>query len=135
MNEYRQNLLKEIGINDLETVLSSADWYRISKKGNLSEDFMREFKEEIYWGVVYVKQILSDDFLIELQDTINWTFYFMSIKCSYPIMKKFITKAELFYFRQFELSHFNEQQINELQRIIDLKYIFQKDKIKLEKTI
>ena len=50
-------------------------------------------------------------------------------------MKKFITKAEPHYFRIFKLSHFNEQQINELQRILDLKYVFQKNKIKLEKTI
>ena len=95
---------------------------------------MREFKEEIHWRDVYYHQTLSDDFLIELQDTMNWTLYFINANSSFSIMKKYITKADHLYYQHFKLSHFNDQQINELQRILDLKNTFQKEKFKLKKT-
>ena len=134
MNEYRQKLLKEIGINKSESLLEYDDWYDISDNGILSEDFMREFKEEIYWGNVYSEQALSDDFIIEIQDKMIWGAYFMLAKPSFTIAKKFITKTNLLHHDTYNLSHFNEQQINELQRIINLKCVFQTNKIKLEKA-
>ena len=135
MNEYRQKLLKSIGVNYPESTLDNEDWFNISESYKLTDEFIREFKYDILWKVLFSKQVLSDEFLIEIQDTINWTDYFIYASSSFAIMKKFIAKAEPHYFRIFKLSHFNEQQINELQRILDLKYVFQKNKIKLEKTI
>ena len=135
MNEYRQNLLKEIGIFKDELVLAYTDWYVISCSGKLSEEFMKEFNEEIHWGDLFSHQVLSNYFLIEIQNVINWTAYFTNANSSFFIMKKFIFKANPYFFQHFNISHFNEQQINELQRIIDLKNVFRKDEIKLKKTI
>ena len=134
MSENRRKLLKEIGINKYEIFLSYSNWQVISSSGKLSEEFMKEFIGELHWNVVLTKQVLSDDFLIEIQDKMNWTVYFMYANSSFFIMKKFILKAKTIYFKRFKVSHFNEQQINELQRILDLKNIFRKDEIKLEKT-
>jgi hypothetical protein len=49
-------------------------------------------------------------------------------------MKKFLLKAypvHSGYVGQFKTSHFNEHQINQLQRILDLHNIFKKDKFEL----
>ena len=134
MNEYRQKLLKEIGIKISESNLSYEDWLIISSNGKLSEEFMREFKQKIHWRVTYIHQTLSDDFLIELQDTMNWSYYFILAKPSFTIAKKFITKTNPRYFDSFNLSHFDDIQINKLQRILDVKNVFQKNNIKLKKT-
>ena len=134
MNEYRQKLLKEIGIKISESNLSYEDWLIISSNGKLSEEFMREFKQKIHWRVTYIHQTISDDFLIELQDTMNWSYYFILAKPSFTIAKKFITKTNPRYFDSFNLSHFDDIQINKLQRILDVKNVFQKNNIKLKKT-
>jgi hypothetical protein len=128
MNEYRRKLLNEIGINNSELY---ADWFKISRSGKLSEEFIREFKDIINWGNLCVNQVLSDDFLIEFQDNINWTTYFMNVDSSFFIMKKFLLKSYPVHSGYFKTSHFNEYQINELQRILDLHNIFKKDKFKL----
>jgi hypothetical protein len=125
MFEYRRKLLKEIGITKSEFALLYADWFKISRSGNLSEKFIREFKDNIHWGNLCINQKLSDDFLIEFQEMINWTEYFMFNDSSFTIMKKFITKAIIDCDYHFRLSHFNENQRNEIQRIIKLKNIFQ----------
>jgi hypothetical protein len=135
MNKYRQKLLNEIGITKEESILKFEDWFNISTSSKLSEEFIREFKDLFHWNEIRYHHNLSDDFLIEFQDRLNWTIFFMNVHSSFRITKKFIMKADSSYFQYFKLSHFNEHQINELQRILDLHNIFRKDKFKLEKII
>lgn len=47
-------------------------WYAISKRQNLSEDFIREFKDKVDWGLISWHQHLSQEFIYEFYDKIDW---------------------------------------------------------------
>jgi hypothetical protein len=45
--------------------LHYSDWYRISRNCELSEDFIKEFKDKVNWCRISAFQYLSEEFLIE----------------------------------------------------------------------
>jgi len=46
-------------------------WWVISDDYELSEDFIREFKDRVIWFLIFRYQRLSEEFLIEFIDEIN----------------------------------------------------------------
>ena len=48
------------------------DWFFISGYQNLSEDFIRLFKDKVGWNEIVRKQKLSEDFLEENADKVHW---------------------------------------------------------------
>ena len=38
----------------------------------LSEDFIREFKDDVYWINISIYQKLSEDFIREFKDKVDW---------------------------------------------------------------
>lgn len=44
----------------------------ICEKQTLSEDFIREFKDQVSWNWICEKQNLSEDFIREFRDKVNW---------------------------------------------------------------
>jgi hypothetical protein len=135
MIKYRKRLLESIGITEPEPFLTHKEWISISRLGDLTDDFIREFNEDIYWSYLFLHQKISDDLLIEFEHRIDWTWYFLRVNSSFSIIKKYITRCEPDYLDQAELSHFSKLQLQEIQRILDFKNIFQNNKIKIEKTI
>ena len=47
-------------------------WYWVSQHQHLSEDFIREFKDRVHWGCISVYQNLSEDFIREFKDRVDW---------------------------------------------------------------
>ena len=72
MNEHRQNLIEQLGIKKMEKELTNFDWLDISRFCKLSEDFIREFNNEVKWNYISLKQVLSEDFIREFIDEIKW---------------------------------------------------------------
>lgn len=54
------------------TSLSEVDWEEISIHRKLSEDFIREFKDEVHWTYISAFQNLSENFIREFQDYVDW---------------------------------------------------------------
>ena len=49
------------------------NWDRISFYENeLSEDFIREFKDKVNWEILSFYQTLSEDFIRKLKNKVNW---------------------------------------------------------------
>jgi hypothetical protein len=91
----------------------------------LSENFIREFQSELLWTDVTASQNLSDSFIIEFKDKIDWKVYFEHKNASFDIMKKFIFKTDFEYITEFNISHLNDSQIKEIEKLLKLKKIFQ----------
>ena len=47
-------------------------WYWVSQHQHLSEDFIREFKDRVHWGCISDYQNLSADFIREFKDRVDW---------------------------------------------------------------
>lgn len=47
-------------------------WNSIEKEGNLSENFMREHKDNINWTKICRHQTLSENFILEMEDYIDF---------------------------------------------------------------
>ena len=124
MNEYRLQLFLEMGVKIPERSLSYDNWRLVSCSPNLTEEFIREFKEELIWYEISAYQNLSIDFLNEFKNRIDWSVYFCLKEKDFQVMKKFITKAESLQFRNIETSHLNEQQKQELLKILKFKSLF-----------
>ena len=56
--------------------MDEINWYYISKKQNLSESFIREFKNKVNWEDISERQNLSKEFLREFKDKIYWKSFF-----------------------------------------------------------
>ncbi len=48
------------------------DWYWISARQRLSEEFIEEFKDKVYWDLISEFQRLSEDFIREFKDKVDW---------------------------------------------------------------
>ena len=47
-------------------------WYWVSQHQHLSEDFIREFKDRVHWGCISDYQNPSEDFIREFKDRVDW---------------------------------------------------------------
>ena len=56
----------------LNTDYKEIDWPSISERKNLSESFIREFKDYVDWNYILMYQNLSESFIREFQDKVNW---------------------------------------------------------------
>ena len=48
------------------------DWETLSEHRGLTEDFIREFADNVWWGNISEYQHLSEDFIREFKDRIDW---------------------------------------------------------------
>ena len=145
MNNYRQNLLKEMNVFEPENKILSSYWYHLSGNRKLSEKFMREFKDELYWKPISRKQVLSEDFIREFKDYIDWQYasycqnlstafliefkkeihwndYFYELEIEFEFMKQYILKSNFTDIYQFKSNHLNDAQKQEIQKLLNLKY-------------
>jgi hypothetical protein len=115
--------LSEDFIREFQHMLS---WYAISSYQMISENFIREFHNEVNWFYISSNSnfVLSEKFLLDFKNKINWTFYFKYQAASFHIFKKFITKTEFTNIDQILISHLNNIQKEEIQKLIQFKNIF-----------
>jgi hypothetical protein len=114
-------LLSEASIRKFQSFLS---WNLVSLFQKLSEEFIREFQDKVSWADISAKQKMSKDFVIDFKDKIIWNTYFHYQDADFSILKKYCTKT--FYRRvdSFYTKHLTESQIDEIQKLLDIKYLF-----------
>ena len=78
----------------------------------------------VVWSAISKKQNLSTDFLIEFQDEINWPAYFYSQQAEYNIMKSFILKTEYTDIKFIKTNYLTNNQKKSIQKMLDLKHLF-----------
>ena len=67
------------------------DWNKKRQKKNvLSEDFIREFKDKVFWTGISWNQRLSEDFIREFKDKVNW----YRISCNQQLSDSFRNEFE-----------------------------------------
>lgn len=64
------------------------DWSRTSRYQKLSEEFIREYQNDVNWEYISKNQKLSEDFIREFQDKVDWEW----ISNSQNLSEKFIRK-------------------------------------------
>lgn len=73
------------------------NWTEISKQAGLTEDFMREYQEELMWNLLCEYQVLSEDFIEEMEKKVNWDILASYQRVSFP----FIKKHNFHFFRKY----------------------------------
>ena len=97
-------------------VINGDDWMRISARQKLSEDFIREFKDNVDWYWVSSHQKLSESFIREFQDKVDWGRISITQKLSEDFIREFKNKADWVYISAYQLS---ESFIREFQDKVD----------------
>ena len=77
-------------INEHIKEMRPLDWSAICNECELTESFMREYKDKLNWSTVSRNQKLSEDFIREFQDKLEWVF----ISNSYYIKNKFLKEFD-----------------------------------------
>jgi hypothetical protein len=72
MSDYRKELLEKFNLGE-EINLTGNDWYVISVSAKLSEEFIREFQNELDWKYICTHQVLSEKFILEFESKLDWT--------------------------------------------------------------
>ena len=144
---YRKYLLERIEIDIEESKLSSFDWFDIACNHNLSEGFIREFKDKLDWEFVSEyqflsedfirefqnkldwyhlskKQKLSDSFLLEFQNKIVWDLYLTLHQVEFTIMKRAILRSSFYIIDKLVIEHLTNHQRLEIQILLSFKYQF-----------
>jgi len=52
--------------------LGGTAWLMISQEYKLTEEFIREYQDNVMWPIISKQQILSEDFIREFQDKVDW---------------------------------------------------------------
>lgn len=118
------NILKYLNVGDIFNLYNvtknknvlpylRSEWLKISMNIELSEEFMREFKDKICWGNISKFQTLSENFIREFQNKVDW--YYIS---EYQILsEKFIREFEdkVDWFNIFKHQNLSEDFKNEFK--------------------
>ena len=80
-------LNKELGTNYKS--LDDVNWHYISIRKNLSENFIREFKDKVYWIEISYYQNLSENFIREFQYSVTWSYISERQKLSEEFIREF----------------------------------------------
>jgi hypothetical protein len=65
------------------------DWERVSRKHTLSEEFIREFSDHVYWYWVSRDSELSEEFIREFSDHVYWYWVSRDSELSEEFIREF----------------------------------------------
>ena len=119
---YYLNLSEEF----IREFKNEVDWENISAFQILTENFIREFKGLVYWPYISGKQELSFNFIREFEHLIDWDLHFYHQDIPFEIMKTFIHKTSFYEMEHFNYKHLNNLERKEIKRILKFKYLFEK---------
>jgi hypothetical protein len=68
----KENLLKEIGIEQNESTINFQQWMELSKEKELSEEFIRTFHKQVNWVNITIYQKLSEYLITHFIHKIVW---------------------------------------------------------------
>ena len=101
------------------------DWFSFSLNENITEEIIQKFTDYVEWEEVSKRQNLTNLFVTENKDKVHWNRYFVYQKADFEMYKKFITKTTYKKVEEFKNAHLSRLQKQEIQKILDLKYLFE----------
>lgn len=67
------------------------NWDSISEEEHLSEEFIREFKENLNWKSISSLIMLTESFIVEMKAYVDWNIVFSLQNISYSFIVEHIT--------------------------------------------
>ena len=89
------------------------DWMSVSAHKFLTEDFIREFADEVKWGYISAKQHLSEEFIREFADEVNWVGISLCQRLSEDFIREF--KNEVGWYCVSKYQRLSEDFIREFK--------------------
>src|SRR5574344_109603 len=68
------------------------DWYYISKKQKLSEEFIEKYRDKVDWRYISICQKLSESFIEKYSDKVDWRYIPQYQKLSEEFIEKYKDK-------------------------------------------
>ena len=89
------------------------DWVSLSMHKGLTEDFIREFADEVDYETISTYQLLSEDFIREFADRVDWDTISVYQHLSEDFIREFKDKVDWFYISEYQ--HLSEDFIREFK--------------------
>ena len=112
-------LNKELGTNYKS--LDDVNWLNVSRNIQLSENFIREFKDKVDWVRISTHQKLSEEFIKEFQNSVNWSYISIYQKLSEEFIREFQNRVNWDYISKYQ--KLSENFIREFQDKVNWIYI------------
>ena len=97
------------------------DWEWLSKHEGLTEDFIREFKDEVDWCWISAYQNLSEDFIRDFADKVD-VFYISRYQyLSEDFIREFKDKVNWYSISKYQ--HLSEEFIDEFKYLLNVNLI------------
>jgi hypothetical protein len=92
----KTKVLVEISFEELFAgeITQENDWFYISNYCKLTEDMIREFKNQVDWWYICMRQTLSESFIEEFADKVDWFCISKYQKLSESFMQKYKDKID-----------------------------------------
>ena len=97
------------------------NWFSISHYQHLSEDFIREFKDKVYWFSISEQQHLSENFIREFKDWLDWDWISIRQHLSEDFIREF--KDRVCWYNISTYQRLSEDFIREFKGKVDWAYI------------
>ena len=97
------------------------NWFSISLYQHLSEDFIREFKDKVDWFSISEQQHLSEDFIREFKDRLDWFYVSVNQHLSEDFIREFKDRVNWNWISMFQ--HLSEAFIREFKDDVHWSYI------------
>jgi hypothetical protein len=112
---------KKITIEELyaNEITQNNHWHDLSEHYFLSEEIIREFKNQVNWSVISKHQILSESFIREFQDKVDWGWISKHQVLSESFIEEFAKDVDWYYISghqklsyQFIINHLYNYRID-----------------------
>jgi len=117
MSIYYNNKLSEDFIRNFKDEIN---WTTISRNQKLSEYFIREFKDKVDWCYISIHQELSEDFIQEFKDRVDWRYISINQELSGDFIQEFKGRVDWYYISIYQ--KLSKGFIKEFKNRINLKF-------------
>lgn len=90
-------------INEAYNMNKCPNWREISKNGTLSESFIREYWDELNWGLLCRYQKVSENLVREFKDKIKWSDYSASKRMSEKFIEEHINYVDWYWISKYQI--------------------------------
>ena len=97
------------------------DWQLASRHEGLTEDFIREFQDEVDWDWITECQELSEDFIREFKRKVDWDYISKYQRLSEDFIREFKNKVNWYWISKYQ--HLSERFIEEYKVILNMRLI------------
>jgi hypothetical protein len=113
--------LTEQEIQDIRDNPNIVNWYNVSKHKKLSEGFIKEFQDKIYWEWIFQDQKLSEEFIREFKDKVYWRDISICQELSEGFIKEFQDEVDWWYISEYQ--KLSEVFIKEFQHKVNWEMV------------